>query len=125
MGYFDILNKKLDAYLCTEYKENEELQALLDSYYYCEEGEPKQELFEAIDRELLYEFIEVQGWYHTPTKDELEDLLIDSKDYINYFMDVSLSEVYRYFEEVDIKTVLLQTDVYKADDIYYLVWEEY
>ena len=123
MGYFDILNKQLGEYLCTTYKDEEEIQAILNSYYEWEE--PNQELFEAVDRELLYEFMEAQSWYYTPTKDELEDLLIDSEDYINYFMDCSLCEVYRYFEEVDIKTVLLQTDVYKADDMYYLVWEEY
>ena len=56
---------------------------------------------------------------------ELEDLLSESEDYINYFMDKSLDEVYRYYEEVDIKTVLLQTELYKYNDIYYLVWEEY
>ena len=122
MGYFDILNKELDAYLCTEYKEDEEIQAILNSYYE-EWFEPKQELFEAIDREILYEFIEAGSWYHTPTKEEIEDLLIESEDYIDYFMDVSIQEVYRYYEEVEIKTVLLQTDLYKYDDMYYLTWE--
>ena len=31
----------------------------------------------------------------------------------------------RYYDEIDIKTVLLQTDIYKADDMYYLIWDEY
>ena len=122
MGYFDILNKELDAYLSTNYKEDEEIQALLDTYQW---EMPEMELFEIIDRELLYEFMEAGSWYHTPTKDEIEDLLIESEDYINYFMDCSLCEVYRYYEEVDIKTVLLQTDLYKYNNIYYLIWEEY
>ena len=121
MGYFDILNKKLDEYLCTTYKEDEEIQEILTSY---DSGTDK-ELFEIVNRELLYEFMEAQSWYHTPTKDELEELLIESEDYINYFMDCSLCEVYRYYDEIDIKTVLLQTDLYKADDMYYLIWEEY
>ena len=123
MGYLDILNKKLDDYLCTEYKEDEEIQALLESYQ--EEEIPEQLLFGIIDRELLFEFMEAQEWYYKMTKEEISELLSESEDYINYFMDVSLCEVYRYYDEVDIKTVLLQTDVYKADDMYYLIMEEY
>ena len=122
MGYFDILNKNLDEYLYKNYKEDEEMQAVLDKY---QERELDLELFEAIDRELLYEFMEEQEWYHTPTKEELGDLLSESENYINYFMDCSLSELYGYYDEIDIKTVLLQTDIYKYDDMYYLVWEEY
>ena len=121
MGYLDILNKSLDEYLYTAYNRDEEIQALLDSY---KEGEtPGLDMFEAIDREILYEFIEDQGWYGTPTKEELEELLVDSEAYINYFMDASLSEVYGYYDDIDIKTVLLQTDLYKHDDMYYLVWD--
>ena len=119
MGYFDNLNKYLDEYLCINYSEDEEIQALLDTY---QEGElPELELFEAVDREILYEFMETQEWYSTLTEEELNEILGD--DYINYFMDCSLSEAYRYYDEIDIKTVLLQTDIYKYDDMYYLVWE--
>lgn len=123
MGDLEILNKKLGDYLCTEYKEDEEIQAILNSYQ--EWDLPELELFEAVDRELLYEFMEDQSWYYKLTRDEIEDLLVDTEDYTNYFMDCSLSEVYRYYDEVDIKTVLLQTDLYKYNDIYYLVWEEF
>ena len=117
MRYFDILNKNLNEYLYKNYKEDEEIQAVLNSY---RERELGLELFEAIDRELLYEFMEAWGLHWTVTKDELVEIL--ENDYVSYFMDCSLSEVYRYYDEVDIKTVLLQTDIYKYNDMYYLVW---
>ena len=122
MGYFDILNKNLDEYLCTNYNEDVEIQAILNKY---QEWElPELELFEAVDREILYEFMEAQEWYGTLTNEGLEGLILASEDYISYFMDCSLSEVYGYYDEIDIKTVLLQTDIYKYDDMYYLVWME-
>ena len=120
MGYFDILNRALNEYLCISYSEDVEIQAILNSY---KEGEDL-ELFEAVDRELLYEFIEAQELYGTLSNEGLEELILASEDYIGYFMDCSLSEVYEYYGEVDIKTVLLQTDLYKYNDIYYLIWRE-
>lgn len=121
---FDILDKMLEEYLYIYYKDDEEIQALLDSYYYYEEEEPKQELFEAIDREILYEFLDANSWYAEITEEEeLKELLIDTEDYINYFADCSLAEVYKYFEEISIKTVLLQTDLYKYGNMYYIIWE--
>ena len=120
MGYFDILNKNLDHYLCTNYSEDEEIQAVLNKYQEWED----LELFEAIDREILYEFMEYKKFYTIlDSEDDLNEIL--ENVYINYFMDESLSEVYGYYDEVDIWTVLLQTDIYKYNDMYYLVWEEY
>ena len=119
MGYFDVLNKELDAYLSTNYKEDEEIQAILNSYQEWEE--PKQELFEAIDRELLYEFMEVQGWYHTPTKDEIEDLLSD--EYINYFTDCDLISLLEYFTEITFIELLSYVYIYKYNEDYYAVWD--
>lgn len=121
MGYFDILNRDLIEYLCLHYSQDVEIQALLDSY---KEWElPELDLFEAVDKEILYKFIEDQGWYSTLTQEGLEELILASEDYISYFMDSSLSEVYGYYDEVDIKTLLLQTDLYKYNNMYYLIWD--
>lgn len=122
MGTFDILNKLLEDYLYTNYRDDEDIQALLDRYY--EEEKQGLELFEAIDREILYDFMEAYEWYAEITEEEeLNDLLIYDENYTNYFMDCSLAETYKYFEEVDIKTVLLQTDIYRYNDMYYIIWE--
>lgn len=122
MGTFDILNKLLEEYLYIYYKDDEEINKILNSYY--EEDKQGLELFELIDREILYEFMEIQGWYaEIKEEEELEEMIIDTEDYTNYFMDCSLSEVYDYFEEIDIKTVLLQTDLYKYDNMYYIIWD--
>ena len=117
MGYFDILNRDLIEYLCLHYSQDVEIQALLDSY---KEGEDL-ELFEAVDREILYEFIEHTKMYTDIfNKDDIDEIL--NEEYISYFMDCSLSEIYKYFEEVSIIDVLIMTDIYKYDDMYYLVW---
>mgnify|MGYP001478798575 CR=1 FL=1 len=121
MGTFDILNKLLEEYLYIYYKDDEEINKIIDRYY--EEDKQGLELFEMVDREILYEFMEAYSWYAEITEEELEELLVDTEDYINYFADCSLSEVYNYFEEISIKTVLLQTDIYRYNDMYYIIWE--
>lgn len=121
MGTFDILNKLLEEYLYIYYKDDEEINKIIDRYY--EEEKQGLELFEMVDREILYNFLDANSWYTEITEEEeLNELLIESEDYINYFMDRSLSEVYSYYEEIDIKTVLLQTDIYKYKDRYFVIW---
>ena len=79
-------------------------------------------IIDKIDRDYIHEFMDHSKMYINITnKTEIDEIL--NEEYINYFMDCSLSEVLDYFKEVSFIDVLIMTDIYKYDDMYYIIWE--
>ena len=79
-------------------------------------------IIDKIDRDYIHDFMNYSKMYTEITnKDDIDEILNDK--YINYFMDCSLDEVYKYYEEVSMIDVLIMTDIYKYNDMYYLIWE--
>ena len=79
-------------------------------------------ILDKIDRDYIYEFMEYTKMYaDISNKADIDEIL--ENEYINYFIDCSLSEVLDYFEEVSIIDVLIMTDIYRYNDMYYIIWE--
>lgn len=79
-------------------------------------------ILDLIDRDYIYDFMEHTKMYaDISNKVDIDEIL--NEDYTSYFMDCSLSEVLDYFKEVSFIDVLIMTDIYKYNDMYYIIWE--
>lgn len=79
-------------------------------------------ILDLIDRDYIYDFMEHSKMYaEISNKTDIDEIL--ENEYTSYFMDCSLSEVLDYFKEVSFIDVLIMTDIYRYNDIYYITWD--
>ena len=82
----------------------------------------KDIILDLIDRDYIHDFMNYSKMYiNISNKADIDEIL--ENEYINYFMDSSLAEVLDYFKEVSFIDVLIMTNVYKYNDMYYIIWE--
>ena len=82
----------------------------------------KDLILDEIDRDYIHDFMEYNKMYiNIANKADIDEIL--NEDYISYFMDCSLSEVLDYFKEVSFIDVLIMTDIFRYNDMYYIIWE--